>query len=420
MSIRIGNLEAVNPQEVWRDGHAGFVSWLAEPDTLVSLSDFLGLKLERIDGAQLKHPIVADVLCRVAGEKGEEEHIVAIQTRLGDSPPNPHDDLERLIPDIDGIRHLTFVWVASPFTDKHRQALDNLNLMTKEGINFFGVELGMWRIGKSDPAVWLDVVSKPAGFAVATSTAGHTNPRDAGNQQAAEATPAAVPPSPAPVAETPVVATEAPVAAAPVQAPAPAAAPVQPQSQPQAPAQQAANTNTGVPHHIPSDFIASIGQAAADPQQEEQQIPMTQEYWQLLRDRITQKGSALSVPNATPEEWTSYDIGCHNFYLIAVLNFSQPSSISVALVCQGPEARRNFGLLQKQKEKIEWEVGVNLQWLDSPGRPFPHVVLVKTADPNNKDTWQHQHDWLITMLEKFDAAFRPRAKMIDSSSAQSG
>ena len=402
MAIRIGQFEQVNPKEVWHDGQAGFVAWLAEPENLQSFGDFLGITMEHIDDAAMKQRMSADLLCRETGEKGQE-HIIAIQTRLGDSTDN---ELSNILSYINGFRRLTFVWVATPFADKHKKALDNLNAITKDGIDFFGIEFGMWRIGKSEPAVWLDVVSKPEAFEVA-------------NEVTSEATRAATPSTtPANTAPTP---TPTPPTSIP-----PADTTPPPASTQQA--QQAETASQAVPDSAnpanpvspaAGDFVASIGQATAAPQQETN-VPLTQEYWQILRDRITQKSSVLSLPNPTPEEWTSYDIGCHNFYLIAVVHFSQPSSISVALVCQGPEARRNFGLLQKQREKIEWEVGVNLEWLDSPGRPFPHVVLVKNADPSNKDAWQNQHDWLVATLEKFDAAFRPRAKMIDSSSAQSG
>ena len=54
------------------------------------------------------------------------------------------------------------VWVIPHFHDEHRQALDWLNRRTDEGIDFFGIELSLVRIGNSAPAPVFDLVLQPA------------------------------------------------------------------------------------------------------------------------------------------------------------------------------------------------------------------------------------------------------------------
>jgi hypothetical protein len=47
------------------------------------------------------------------------------------------------------------------FTDEHRAALDWLNEISGDNVQFFGLELEVWRIGTSPPAPKFNVVAKP-------------------------------------------------------------------------------------------------------------------------------------------------------------------------------------------------------------------------------------------------------------------
>ncbi len=60
-----------------------------------------------------------------------------------------------------GLDVFTVVWIAKRFTDEHRATLDWLNEISQEGLNFFGLEIELWRIGDSLPAPKLNIVSKP-------------------------------------------------------------------------------------------------------------------------------------------------------------------------------------------------------------------------------------------------------------------
>jgi hypothetical protein len=56
---------------------------------------------------------------------------------------------------------VTIVWVAERFTEEHRATLDWLNERTDEKINFFGLEVELWKIGESPVAPKFNIVSKP-------------------------------------------------------------------------------------------------------------------------------------------------------------------------------------------------------------------------------------------------------------------
>ena len=72
-----------------------------------------------------------------------------------------HTHLGQLITYAAGLRAVTIVWVANPFTEEHRAALDWMNDITDTRFNFFGLEIELSRIGNSPLAPKFNVVSKP-------------------------------------------------------------------------------------------------------------------------------------------------------------------------------------------------------------------------------------------------------------------
>jgi len=59
------------------------------------------------------------------------------------------------------LKAVTIVWIAEHFTEEHRAALDWLNDFTADEINFFGLEVELWKIGSSPAAPKFNIVSSP-------------------------------------------------------------------------------------------------------------------------------------------------------------------------------------------------------------------------------------------------------------------
>ena len=72
-----------------------------------------------------------------------------------------HDHLGKLLTYAAGLQAVTVVWLASSFRDEHRAALDWLNEITQEDSRFFGLEIELWRIGKSPAAPKFNIVCMP-------------------------------------------------------------------------------------------------------------------------------------------------------------------------------------------------------------------------------------------------------------------
>lgn len=149
----LGRLEKIDVRSEWADEARDFTPWLAE-ENLDLLEDTIGIDLELEATEKPVGPFNADILCKDT----VEDQWVLIENQL---KRTDHKHLGQLLTYASGLGAVTIVWVSDRFNDQHRSALDWLNDITDEGINFFGLEIELWQIGDSPPAPKFNVVSKP-------------------------------------------------------------------------------------------------------------------------------------------------------------------------------------------------------------------------------------------------------------------
>lgn len=150
----LGRLERVDLRTAWIGEARAFTPWLASPDNISLLGEAIGIELEVDSQEKDVGPFRADILCRDT----VNNHFVLIENQL---ERTDHAHLGQLLTYAAGLEAVTIVWIASRFTDEHRAALDWLNNGTNTGINFFGIEIELWRIGSSPMAPKFNVVSQP-------------------------------------------------------------------------------------------------------------------------------------------------------------------------------------------------------------------------------------------------------------------
>lgn len=150
----LGRLEKVDLRQVWTSEPAGFTPWLAREENLALLGETLGIQLELEEQEKSVGPFRADLLCKDIGT----DHWVLIENQL---ERTDHTHLGQLLTYAAGLQAVTIVWIAERFTEEHRAALDWLNDKTAEGVNFFGLEIELWRIGPSAIAPKFNLVSQP-------------------------------------------------------------------------------------------------------------------------------------------------------------------------------------------------------------------------------------------------------------------
>jgi Domain of unknown function (DUF4268) len=139
---------------MWPSEAADFTPWLAHPDNIQRLGEAIGFELEIEHTEVAVGPFAADILARDSATG----NYVVIENQL---TRTDHDHLGKSLTYAAALGAKTIVWVASAFTDEHRKTLDWLNDNSVEGLAFFGVQVELWAIDNSKPAVRFNVVSRP-------------------------------------------------------------------------------------------------------------------------------------------------------------------------------------------------------------------------------------------------------------------
>ena len=147
----LATIERVDIRSIWPNEATDFTPWLAE--NLSALGKVLGLDLE----LQSQEAPVGGYSLDILAHDGNGSPVV-IENQLG---PTDHNHLGQLLTYAAGFDANVIVWIAKEFRDEHREALDLLNHRTGEDTEFFGVEVELWKIDESRPAVNFNLVSTP-------------------------------------------------------------------------------------------------------------------------------------------------------------------------------------------------------------------------------------------------------------------
>ncbi len=149
--LGLGRLERLDLKSFWGEQLPDLTPWFLQNIDL--LSETLG-----IDITPLEREINVDTgAFNVLGADANGRPIV-IENRL---EATDHNQLGQMIVHASGLDAAVVIWVAPRFHEEFRRGLDWLNDRTDTKVDFFGVEIGLVRIGRSLPAPVLDVVVQP-------------------------------------------------------------------------------------------------------------------------------------------------------------------------------------------------------------------------------------------------------------------
>jgi Domain of unknown function (DUF4268) len=150
--MELGVLKTVSARQRWLDEARDFTPWLAEHISELGKAVGLELEVERVE-VQCG-PYSADILAK---DTGTDDYVV-IENQL---EKTDHDHLGKALTYASVLDASTVIWIATQFTPEHKKALDWLNDNTAEQISFYGVQLELWQIDDSSPAIKFNIISKP-------------------------------------------------------------------------------------------------------------------------------------------------------------------------------------------------------------------------------------------------------------------
>lgn len=155
--MKLGKIKKIDLRDIWASESSDFTPWLAKEENIALLGDAIGIDLEVESQEKNVGPFRADILARDVATN----HYVLIENQL---ELTDHNHLGQIMTYAAGLDAFSIIWIAKSFTEEHRAALDWLNRITDENINFFGIIIEAIQIGDSIPAAQFNVVAKPNGW----------------------------------------------------------------------------------------------------------------------------------------------------------------------------------------------------------------------------------------------------------------
>lgn len=145
--------ELTDLRQIWPHEAANFTKWLAKEKNIEMLADAIGIDgIETVEVESSVGDFHVDIYAK--GEQGK----IIVENQLEDTN---HDHLGKIITYAAGKEASIIVWVVKRAREEHRCAIEWLNEHTDESVSFFLVEIKLYKIGDSKPAVKLDVVERP-------------------------------------------------------------------------------------------------------------------------------------------------------------------------------------------------------------------------------------------------------------------
>ena len=151
--MQLGKLQKVEIRKVWAKEDSHFTPWLAQEENIALLSEELNIEIEILGQEEYVGPFRADIL----GKDIATDRYIIIENQFGKTD---HSHLGQIITYASGLSATTIIWISEKFTEEHRSALDWLNNITDETVEFFGIEIEIYKIGESAPAPMFNIVSK--------------------------------------------------------------------------------------------------------------------------------------------------------------------------------------------------------------------------------------------------------------------
>jgi hypothetical protein len=416
--LGLGRLERLDLKSFWGEQLPDLTPWFLQNIDL--LSETLG-----IDITPLEQEVNVDTgAFKVLGADATGRPIV-IENRL---EATDHNQLGQMIVHASGMDAAVVIWVAPRFHEEFRRGLDWLNDRTDQKVDFFGVEIGLVRIGRSLPAPVLDVVVQPRNWRksgrrqvrlpVGTPLPGPL-PRHAA--EADEGPPAAphlptpplpmhAPPPPMPASfrgeHEPPASREPPGPVAP-DTPSPVAGPSLTPAPPPPPEPEPSG------RHLPAYPPPMASEQAGGVQP----VELRHRFFESMFDSVAIRRPGFRIPKFGYENWVGFAAGPFGFYDVA---FTANGAVRAGVYLDMQErtaTKRLFDDLFSERLAVETAVGRILSWERLDDRRASRIVDYREVrDLDNLQDRRALADWaaetVVKLMEALDDRLRSTAQVL--------
>lgn len=150
----------------------------------------------------------------------------------------------------------------------------------------------------------------------------------------------------------------------------------------------------------PNDWTKEIRKIAATSKTEQLRL----EYWHAFQDYAFQNDDFSKQFNRrkpSKDNWIDYSIGSAACRIV-VSQVRTSCQLTVSLYIDDMAL---FQTLFENKDSIEAETGLSLDWRPLPGYKASRILATRTVDYDDRMQWSKQFDWLMTVMVKMKKAF---------------
>ena len=131
-------------------------------------------------------------------------------------------------------------------------------------------------------------------------------------------------------------------------------------------------------------------------------------FWTDFGRAIEDSGRKWKVPKPQPASWVGCGIGRSGIGLYPTVSVNT-DWVAIRMSMIEPF----FHLLAEDREAIEQELGLRLDWKEKPGRKECTIEARKTGKLSAKKSRAAMIDWMLQTMDAFGATFRSRIKKLD-------
>jgi Domain of unknown function (DUF4268) len=383
--LGLGRLERLDLHSFWGEDLPDLMPWFSQN------LDLLGQTLG-IDITPLRREIHIDQGSLHVLGTDPQGRLVIVENKL---EPTRDNHLGELVISASSLESAAVVWVSPRFPEEHRRTLEWLNDRTDDKVDFFAVEIGLVRIGRSLPAPVLDVVVQPRGWrqpgrrAPVMPGAGYAPPR---------------PPS-APLDEPPLPPPSHPPPASSTQ-PSSRLPPPPPPMPPVPPGPTESTLNGSQPPPLASDKDGGFATAE-----------VRHRFFETMFEAVARRKPGFRVPKFGYENWVGFAAGPFGFYDVA---FTANGAVRAGIYLDMQErtaTKRLFDDLYAERLGIETAVGRILSWERLDDRRASRIVDYREVrDLANLEERQAAGEWaaeaVVKLMDALDNRLRQTAQAL--------
>ncbi|MEE1060731.1 MAG: DUF4268 domain-containing protein [Ruminococcus sp.] len=130
------------------------------------------------------------------------------------------------------------------------------------------------------------------------------------------------------------------------------------------------------------------------------------DYWVAFNEHAFKNNNFAKLFNkrkASTDHWMTLSVGS-SLCSIVLSQIRKNNNITVEWNIF--DDKDIYHKLYQQRENIEKEIGVKLEWKELPNKKASRILANKEVDFNDKNNWAEQFNWMMDMAQKMKLAFK--------------